>query len=128
MQHRMQSSDVFPGGRRVERLLLSRTDVADDAWATLFQATEEAVVRIGALERQVEALARAVASETARRVTDGYVVFIAATGGYRIEEATGAPPACGSEIETAEGRLEVIRIGASPFPDDTRPCVFAQPH
>ena len=58
-------------------------------------------------------------------VDDGYVLFVPATSGYRLDEREGSAPEPGDvlEIDEGEGRYVVSRVIRSPLPGDTRPCV-----
>jgi hypothetical protein len=58
-------------------------------------------------------------------MADGYLLFVWSPAGYSLREMQGEPPAPGHEFAD-EGRLLVVnKIGASPLPGDTRPCVFS---
>ena len=52
----------------------------------------------------------------------GYVLFVWSPSGYTLREQTGEPPRVGEELD--EG-LVVTKVGASPIPGDTRPCVYS---
>ncbi len=53
-----------------------------------------------------------------------YLLFVWTPAGYRLEEREGQPPAPGSEIEVGDRREHVVKIGPSPLPGDSRPCVY----
>jgi hypothetical protein len=55
----------------------------------------------------------------------GYVLFVWSPTGYTLREAEGDPPRVGSEFEDNGRRLVISKIGASPFPGDTRPCAYS---
>jgi hypothetical protein len=55
----------------------------------------------------------------------GYLLFIWSPAGYALREEQGDPPAIGHEFEEGGGALVVNKIGASPYPNDPRPCVFS---
>jgi hypothetical protein len=52
----------------------------------------------------------------------GYVLFVWSPTGYTLRDREGEPPRVGDEIE--EG-LVVTKVGPSPVPGDTRPCVYS---
>jgi hypothetical protein len=55
----------------------------------------------------------------------GYLLFVWSPGGYTLRELEGDPPPVGYEFEDGERRLVVTKVGPSPFPADSRPCVFS---
>jgi hypothetical protein len=55
----------------------------------------------------------------------GYLLFVWSPAGYSLRELDGDPPAIGHEFDDDERRLVVTKVGASPLPGDTRPCVFS---
>jgi hypothetical protein len=57
----------------------------------------------------------------------GHVLYIWGPAGYRLESREGPAPALGTVIELPEGRFAVQKVGASPLPDDHRPCAFLTP-
>jgi hypothetical protein len=52
----------------------------------------------------------------------GYLLFVWSPAGYSLREQSGEVPRVGDELE--EG-LVVTKVGASPVPGDTRPCVYS---
>jgi hypothetical protein len=52
-----------------------------------------------------------------------HVLFVPGEG-YSLVEEAGAPPAPGTSLELAGQRYVVLRLGASPLPDDARTCAF----
>jgi len=54
--------------------------------------------------------------------TRGYVLFLWSPTGYTLRELEGEPPNIGTELE--EG-IVVTHIGSSPFPRDSRVCVYS---
>ena len=122
----MQSADVFPGGRRLESLLVREIDTEPVGVAALFEATDlrvdDAFERISSLEQRMQ---RLEAATIKRPRETSYVIFLAAAGGYRLVSAFGRLPATGDRLDAEADRAEVLRVGASPFPGDRRPCVFA---
>jgi hypothetical protein len=55
-----------------------------------------------------------------------HLVFVWAPTGYELREQDGAPPEVGATLEI-DGRRELVsKIGPSPHPGDTRPCVYLQ--
>ena len=60
-------------------------------------------------------------------MTEGssYLLFLWSPAGYTLREMEGEPPRVGHEFEEGEHRLVVNKIGGSPFPGDTRACVFS---
>jgi hypothetical protein len=55
----------------------------------------------------------------------GYLLFVWSPSGYTLRELEGEPPPVGEELEDGDRLLVVTKIGASPLPGDTRPCVFS---
>jgi hypothetical protein len=45
--------------------------------------------------------------------------------GYTLREMEGTPPLPGHEFADGERMLVVNKVGASPFPGDTRACAFS---
>ena len=77
-------------------------------------------------------LTRTVETTPSQRPAEsrGHLIFSSLSGRYVLVERDGEPPEPGMMIEDrelGEGTLLVDRVGRSPFPDDPRPCVFAQP-
>jgi hypothetical protein len=54
-----------------------------------------------------------------------YLLFVWSPSGYTMREVEGDPPQPGHEFEDGERTLVVNKIGVSPFPGDTRACVFS---
>jgi len=52
----------------------------------------------------------------------GYVLFVWSPSGYTLREQSGELPRVGEELE--EG-LIVTKVGPSPMPGDSRPCVYS---
>jgi hypothetical protein len=59
----------------------------------------------------------------------GHLVFSQFAGRYVLVERDGEPPEAGTTIDVGDvgETLLVERVGRSPLPDDSRPCVFARP-
>ena len=57
---------------------------------------------------------------------NGYLAFVWSPSGYRLTEREGEPPTPGSEVELDGEQLRVTKLGTSPLPGDTRPCVYLQ--
>ncbi len=59
-------------------------------------------------------------------MSDGndYLLFVWSPAGYAVREEHGDLPQIGSELEVDERMLVVTKVGTSPFPGDTRRCVF----
>jgi hypothetical protein len=55
----------------------------------------------------------------------GYLLFLWSPAGYTLREMQGELPPVGHEFEEGALKLVVNKIGASPMPGDTRPCVFS---
>jgi hypothetical protein len=55
---------------------------------------------------------------------DGHVVFVWSPTGYTLRDAQGELPRVGQELEEEGRTLVVAKIGPSPLPGDTRPCVY----
>jgi hypothetical protein len=54
----------------------------------------------------------------------GYVLFAWSPNGYTLRDGEGEPPAPGAELEHDGRRLQVVKVGPSPLPGDSRPCVY----
>ena len=55
----------------------------------------------------------------------GYLLLVWSPSGYTVRERDGEPPEVGQEL-TEDGRtLVVTKLGASPFPGDTRRCAYS---
>lgn len=55
----------------------------------------------------------------------GYLLFVWSPTGYTLREVNGEPPQVGDEVEDGERSLVVSKIGASPYPRDSRVCVYS---
>jgi hypothetical protein len=60
-------------------------------------------------------------------MADSHLVFVFSAGGYVLREEPGDPPPLGTEWHDGELTLVVTKIGASPFPGDSRRCAFTTP-
>jgi hypothetical protein len=71
---------------------------------------------------------RSPSLSTLRAVSDdnrsGYVLFVPSPQGYRLEERSGTPPERDERIEVGGAAFVVSRVGASPLPQDPRPCAY----
>ena len=56
-----------------------------------------------------------------------HVVFVRTGARYALVAADGPPPQPGTRLELDEGDYLVLKVGASPFAGDDRPCAFAEP-
>ena len=52
----------------------------------------------------------------------GYLLFVWSPTGYTIREVDGDPPIVGAEVEDG---LVVTKVGLSPYPRDSRVCVYS---
>ena len=96
------------------------------AAGTTYRASTEDFCRLiraaGYKPVQRDTLYRRVRDDVLRRLdpsppTPGYLLFIWAPTGYRLEERTGETPAVGELVELGElGRQEVQKVGPSPLP------------
>jgi hypothetical protein len=55
-----------------------------------------------------------------------HLLFVWSPTGYQLAEHEGEPPAVGDEIEHADRRYRVIKLGPSPLPGDKRVCAYLQ--
>jgi hypothetical protein len=53
-----------------------------------------------------------------------HVLFAWSPTGYTLVERSGDPPRVGDEVEESGRTLVISKVGASPFPGDSRPCAF----
>ena len=56
---------------------------------------------------------------------DSWLLMVWSPAGYTLREMSGELWRVGHEFEDSERTLVVNKIGASPLPGDTRPCVFS---
>jgi hypothetical protein len=54
-----------------------------------------------------------------------YLLFVWSPSGYTLRELRGELPRVGQELEEDGRTIVVSKIGASPLPDDRRPCAFS---
>jgi hypothetical protein len=52
----------------------------------------------------------------------GYLLFVWSPTGYTLREVDGEPPILGTEVEDG---LVVTKVGCSPYPRDSRVCVYS---
>jgi hypothetical protein len=55
-----------------------------------------------------------------------HLLFIWKPSGYELREADGDAPAVGSLVEIDDREEQVVKLGASPLPNDSRPCAYLQ--
>lgn len=55
-----------------------------------------------------------------------HVIFVWTPNGYDLQEREGDPPEVGSQVEVGDRVQRVLKIGPSPLPGDSRPCVYLQ--
>jgi hypothetical protein len=55
-----------------------------------------------------------------------HLIFVWTPNGYELQEREGEPPEVGSQVEVADRTQRVLKIGPSPLPGDSRPCVYLQ--
>ena len=55
-----------------------------------------------------------------------HLIFVWTPNGYELQEREGDPPEVGSQVEVADRPQRVLKIGPSPLPGDSRPCVYLQ--
>jgi hypothetical protein len=56
-----------------------------------------------------------------------HLLFVPTPKRYVLVERDGSPPPEGSPLELDEGRFLVVKVGRSPFPDESRDCAFLLP-
>ena len=54
----------------------------------------------------------------------GYLLFVPSPQGYRLEERDGRAPERDERVEIDGTAFVVSRVGASPLPQDLRPCAY----
>jgi hypothetical protein len=54
-----------------------------------------------------------------------YLLFVWSPSGYHLRELEGEPPEVGHEFQERGHTLVVTKIGASPLPNDRRPCAYS---
>lgn len=57
-----------------------------------------------------------------------HILFVSRPTGYELVEQDGDPPAPGTVVDVGENgaRFEVVKVAASPLPQDDRPCAYLQ--
>ena len=55
----------------------------------------------------------------------GYLLFVWSPAGYSVRAVDGEPPHVGDEIDDAGRPLVINKVGASPFPRDSRVCAYS---
>ena len=53
-----------------------------------------------------------------------HLLFVWTPGGYELVERDGGPPEVGAEVEVADRRERVTKVGPSPLPGDRRRCAY----
>ena len=57
--------------------------------------------------------------------SEGHLLLVWSPTGYKLEERAGEPPRAGELFDFGErGIFAVQKVGASPLPNDARPCAF----
>ncbi len=60
-------------------------------------------------------------------MADGtHLLFVWKATGYELHERDGDPPEVGSQVEVGESGQQVMKVGPSPLPGDSRPCAYLQ--
>ncbi len=59
--------------------------------------------------------------------SDGFVLFVATSAGYRLVIPSGITPDRGERLRVEEEWYRVLRLGPSPLPGDRRRCAFLEP-
>jgi hypothetical protein len=54
-----------------------------------------------------------------------YLLFVWSPSGYNLRELHGELPRVGQELEEDGRTIVISKIGASPLPDDRRPCAYS---
>lgn len=128
----MRGTDVFQGvgdTTRLRRLLIpDATEQSACVGERLVAVVEELEVdlagfrsRLEVVEARVERRLHSVEPETTLECE--YLVYLSTPGGYRLTEARGLLPGGGDPLDELDAA--VVRVGPSPLPGDSRPCVFA---
>ena len=119
----MQSSDVFPGSRRLGRLLFEPSDAASSHETRIDAVLAEFDGRLVELEKRMDEVDAERPEHTAVR---GWVAFVADSTGYTLREFDEPDPAIGQVVRLDAGRARVTGFRHSPFPADPRPCAIAE--
>jgi hypothetical protein len=103
--------------------------VADDAW-------QERIARYVSVsngggdendgedgERPIEAKQR-----SDRQADERHLLFVSTSRGYQLVERDGPPPAAFGDVTVPghEGLFRVVKVAASPLPNDPRVCAYVQ--
>ena len=123
---------------------------AEDASAAIARGEArlaKEVTRAAALERELMSFGSALAERVGRlaeleaelaeggtrvdkeqsvpaQARTGHVCFVLVAGGYKLVDVEAPPARAGELVELDGKRFVAARIGRSPIPGDTRPCVY----
>ncbi|MDQ3068004.1 MAG: hypothetical protein M3R12_12785 [Actinomycetota bacterium] len=64
--------------------------------------------------------------ENGTQGASGHLLFVWSASGWTLRERDGSPPAKGTTLEEGDVRLQVSKIGPSPFPGDKRLCAYTE--
>lgn len=89
-------------------------------------ALAERVGRLAELEAELAEGGTRVDKErsTPSQPRTGHVCFVLVAGGYKLVDVDAVPARPGELVELDGKRFVAARIGRSPIPGDTRPCVY----
>jgi hypothetical protein len=59
-------------------------------------------------------------------VNGKHLLFVWKPSGYELREVDGEAPAVGSTVQVDDHEAQVIKVAASPLPNDPRTCVYLQ--
>jgi hypothetical protein len=54
-----------------------------------------------------------------------YLLFVWTPTGYQLREQEGELPKPGDAVEIDDRRLQITKIGVSPYPGDDRACAYS---
>lgn len=63
-----------------------------------------------------------------QQTDERHLLFVSTTGGYHLVERDGPPPGAFREVTVPghEGLFRVVKVAASPLPNDSRVCAYVQ--
>jgi hypothetical protein len=103
-------------GRPLERVLLHTQPREPDV--------RQLTARLARLEAQTAELQRSLI--TAAHEPVGHLLFLPTPTGYAIVEADEPPPPAEQLLILDHGCYRVQRVGRSPLPNDSRPCLYLE--
>jgi hypothetical protein len=105
----------------------------EEQWAKLAAAEDLVAERDEQLEELRRLLDARISPEVGQNREEppsSHVLLVQLPGGYELVHREGAPPPLHAELalpDLGERLFRVVGVKRSPLPDDSRPCLFAEP-